>query len=406
MHQLLEQQLRQWLGSHSPDLPPQLLAAIDETYRQADATKAELETEIQQARELEAVGRVAGGIAHDFNNLLTVIKGYCDLCLRLSEQDDTPVSKGLQQIAQATERAAEMTVQLLALSRRRKPDPTMLDLNTVMRDFHPMLRRLVDEDISLDVVTDAAEATIFADRGHLQQLLLNLVIHVRESTAQGNTITLKTIPWSDRGNLSDSFDDQPISDQSVLLTVAIPTSTKSLRRATGLSVLSHLTEGLGGTLAVSRDQGLVGLVVVLPLHNPTADGKLLKSAVNGTAAPTRILVVEDEEPVRLMLEALLTDQGHTVTLSPGPEQALQHFDAHRDSVDLLVTDIVMPGMHGPQMAEIMKASRPDLAVLFISGYDPAARERRGAPAPGGAFLQKPFDSATLSLKIREVLGLV
>lgn len=402
MHKVLEQQLSQWLGDTSRPLPAGLIEAIDQAYQQADAVEAELKAEIQAARELQAVGRIAGGIAHDFNNLLTVIKGYCDLGLRLSAQDDGPVTKALEQISEATGRAAEMTVQLLALSRRRKPDPVHLDLGRVLNELQPMLRRLAEGGNQLILEISDSPSPILADRGRLQQLLLNLVICAFEALSAPGSVTLRAIRWAEASHLHKALADSQISRNGVLLLAEISASEARSKPTVGLSALHNLVKEMGGEVTVG-DGPPQAWVVSLPLHQPAAvDLPQISTQVPLSSA--RILVVEDEEPVRMMLEALLTDQGHRVTLAPGPEDALAYFKAHSDQIDLLVTDIVMPGMHGPQMAQMMKGDRPDLAVLFISGYDPDARERRGAPAPGGAFLQKPFDAATLNLKIREVLS--
>ena len=407
MHKLLEQQLRQWIGDQWDGLPDGLIEAIDETYKQSDAEVERLRRETRQARELEAVGRVAGGIAHDYNNLLTVIKGYCDLCKRLADEE-TPLGGGLVQISQATERAAEMTLQLLALSRRRKPESSDWNVNRVTQDLQPTLRRLLAADVKLELELEAEDAVIHGDRGRLQQLLLNLVIQAHDGLSAGDTIRLATRISSADGDAFPATHFQPkVSGRRLLLLSATAQAQDPGRERTrGLSVLTGLAAELGGGLHLEETEPLT-LTVALPLlsgavqEEPSIEDSM--TTTNSALQQARILVVEDEEPVRLMLEALLTDQGHSVTLSPDPEHALEHFGPRGEGIDLLVTDIVMPGMHGPEMAEIMRKIRPDLAVLFISGYDPAARERRGAPAPGGAFLQKPFDASTLSQKIREVL---
>ena len=398
MHKLLEQQLRQWLGEQTDALPRPLVEALDATYRQAEDEMERLRHETRQARELEAIGRVAGGIAHDYNNLLTVIKGYCDLCLRLAPEG-SPLGGGLTQISQATERAAEMTRQLLALSRRRKAEDADWDVHRILQDMLPSLKRLLDGDQTLHLHPEARDSLIHGDRGRVQQLLLNLVIQLHEGLGPGAEIHLRTAgPEPATPGL---FRPEPVDAGRLLLCGHAECAEPGPRRR-GLSVLSSLAAELGGGLRV-EDDTFSHLTVALPLKAAAVPIADQPSGEHGVEAPTRILVVEDEEPVRFMLEALLTDQGHHVTLSPGPTDALRRFAERVESFDLLITDIVMPDMYGPEMAEIMRRERPDLPVLFISGYDPAARERRGAPAPGGAFLQKPFDAATLGQKIKEVL---
>ena len=404
MHKTLEQQLRRQSGEPHKELPTELIEAIDLAYHRADAVEAELRAQIQEGRELQAVGRIAGGIAHDFNNLLTVIKGYCDLGLRLSQQNEGPVPQALQQISEATERAAEMTVQLLALSRRRKPEPVQLDLNQVLDELQPMLRRLVEGESSIHVHLSDSPAPILVDRGRLQQMLLNLVISAFEALPGPGSVSLRVTHWSDAPGLHTLLTSSEIARNSVLLVIEMPESaTLQADASAGHTAVRNLVHELKGELVLGGSSAQ-HWIVCLPRHQPPTTVELPTASPSPSLSRARILVVEDEEPVRLMLEALLTDQGHSVTLAPGAEDALAHFRAHPNQIDLLVTDIVMPGMHGPKMAQVMKQDRPDLAVLFISGYDPDARERRGAPAPGGAFLQKPFDAATLNLKIREVLS--
>lgn len=410
MHKTLEQQLRRLSGDPGKELPSELLDAVDRTYRRADAVEAELRAQIQKARELQAIGRIAGGIAHDFNNLLTVIKGYCDLGLRLADHDEGPVSKALEQISEATERAAEMTFQLLSLSRHRKLDPVQLDLNRVLDELQPMLRRLAKDESTLGVQLSESPAPILADRGRLQHMLLNAAVAAFEAQSQPGPVTLRVTHWAEAPDLHTLLNGCESARDDLLLVIEGPdpaSSEPSLEHSPTAdpdgptAALRHQVEELNGELILD-DGSTHTWVVCLPRHQHTVFET--PPAARSLVAGARILVVEDEEPVRLMLEALLTDQGHSVTLAPGPEDALAHFKTHSSQIDLLVTDIVMPGMHGPKMAQVMKQERPDLAVLFISGYDPDARERRGAPAPGGAFLQKPFDAATLNLKIREVLS--
>ena len=405
MHKLLEQQLRQWVGDQADALPKQLVDAIDETYRQAEADMERLRRETRQARELEAIGRVAGGIAHDYNNLLTVIKGYCDLCKRLAPED-TPLGGGLVQISQATERAADMTRQLLSLSRRRKPEDADWDLHRIVGDMQSTLKRLLDGDQRLELELNATDAVTRCDRGRLQQLLLNTVIQAQDGLGAGGVIHLSTETLAGPGTVT--YRPQPRDGRLLLLRTRAECADPPAGRSRGPAVLDALAQELGGGLRIEDGEPYI-IDVVLPLKADAAPKNHTAPAPGGSdlalgADQTRILVVEDEEPVRFMLEALLTDQGHRVTLSPGPKDALERFGERGDGFDLLITDIVMPDMYGPEMAERMRQARPDLPVLFISGYDPAARERRGAPAPGGAFLQKPFDASTLDQKIREVLS--
>ncbi len=415
MHKTLEEQLRRLSGDPDRDLPGELIEAVDRAYHRADAVEAELRAQLQEGRELQAIGRIAGGIAHDFNNLLTVIKGYCDLGLRLSSQDDGPVPKALQQISEATDRAVELTIQLLALRRRSKLDSEQLDLGRVLNELQPMLRRLAKGGSSLEVRPSGFSAPMLADRGRLQQMLLNAVISAFEAQTQPSTVSLRVTHWAESPELHTLLSARETARSDLLLVVehgdpssSSPGSTSSTdspaemtASPADLTTLRALVEELNGEL-VMGDGSTPTWVVCLPRHQQSVVEPV--PAAGAVLPGARILVVEDEEPVRLMLEALLTDQGHSVTLAPGPEDALAHFETHSSQIDLLVTDIVMPGMLGPKMAQMMKRERPDLAVLFISGYDPDARERRGAPAPGGAFLQKPFDAATLNLKIREVLS--
>lgn len=382
-----------------------------------------LEAQVRQAQKMEAVGRVAGGVAHDFNNLLTVIKGYCDLCQRQIEEDEGPLARSLRQIAKAAERAADMTSQLLAFSRQQKLEPRVVDLDAITLDFQPMLRRLIAEDVALTLRLGAETATVLADPGRLQQVLLNLVINARDAMPGGGSIHISTESIYLVPGAGNPFgDDLPAGDY-VLMQVAddgegmapevrnqifepfFTTKDKGRGTGLGLATVYGIVRQSGGAITVESSPG-VGTVFSLALPVALASDYpvvIRDPILEPPAARARILVVEDEEPVRLMLEALLLEQGHQVFLAASPEQALREFGSPEPELDLMVTDIVMPGMYGPELADRLRTVRPELRVLYISGYDPAARERRGAPRAGGAFLQKPFDAATLERKIQEVL---
>ena len=387
--------------------------------------RKQLEAQFMEAQKMEAVGRLAGGIAHDFNNILTVISGYSELLLRRQTQDKRYYVKDIEEIKKAAERASSLTRQLLAFSRRQILQSKVLDVNTVIRDMENMLRRLISEDIEL--ITALAEdlGSIKADQGQLEQVILNLAVNARDAMPQGGKLIIET---------SNVYLDQAYAGQyrdvktGPYILLALSDNGRGMNEA----ATSHVFEpffttkepGKGTGLGLATVHGIInqseghvrvysqlGLGTSFKVYLPRVDEKptgnepqLTKfGAMMGTET---ILVVEDEPMVRTLIQHTLAKQGYTVLTSSNGAEALRTFEEHQGTIDLLLTDLVMPGgINGRQLAEQIVSRQPTLKVLHMSGYSNEAITNHGLLNEQSRFLQKPFTPTILVAKVHEVLNL-
>jgi len=370
-----------------------------------------LEEQLRQAQKMEAVGRLAGGVAHDFNNLLTVILGYGSLLLEQTQPGD-PMYEPIRMIRATAERAAALTRQLLAFSRKQILMPVVLDLNTVVTELEPMLRRLIGEDIRL--VTDLATGlgAIKADRNQLEQVLLNLVVNARDAMPTGGRLTIAT-----------HNEDQPPGESCVVLTVRDNGhgmdehtrahlfepffTTKEVGKGTGLGLATvyGIVQQSGGRITVESALGAgAAFRIALPrVEGVEAPAQTLTARPESGRGRETILLVEDEEMLRDLARIVLRKNGYKVLDAPHGAEALSICQSHEGTIDLLVTDVVMPILSGRELADRILLLRPDIQVLFVSGYTDDAVVRNGVMAEDVQFLHKPFTPATLASKVREVL---
>ncbi len=383
--------------------------------------RRQLEEQLRQSQRMEAIGRLAGGVAHDFNNLLTAITSYCDLAEDGREDPSGERRTSIGGIRGAADRAAELTQQLLAFSRRQVLELTPLDVNAVVSEHAPMLQRLLGEDVAVVLSLDPDVATVTMDAGQLVQVLMNLAVNARDAMPDGGTLTIESE--------NVELDCAPttsgcVSGPHVLLAVSDTGSgidaetqarmfepfftTKETGKGTGLglSTVLGIVEQSGGRLSVYSEPGVgTTFKIYMPSLAGTARSDLEAPAAAGAgerpSGCERILLVEDNDAVRDPLAAVLADLGYDVIAAPGPEEALRL--AAGAEIDLLVTDVVMPAMNGRQLAERLLPDHEGMHVLYISGYTDDAVIARGVIDPGTAFLQKPFGADRLALKIRELL---
>ena len=370
-----------------------------------------LEEQLHHSQRLEAVGRLAGGVAHDFNNLLMVISGYSQMLLDTMHPGD-PARDDLEQVTKAAKRATDLTHQLLAFSRRHVARPALINLNALLADMYRMLRRVMGEDIEL--ITDLAPdvKTVHADPGQIEQVVLNLAVNARDAMPNGGTFTIRTaaervtpdlesaggLPASDYAMLSLS-DTGVGMDERVQSRMFEPFfTTKEHGTGLGLSTSYGIVKQSGGDIQVDSKpgHGTVFRIYLPALERPSEDLAVPREspALSGTET---ILLVEDEEGVRHVVEAMLKRHGYQVLSSNSASEALSLAERYSGPIDLLISDMVMPGMSGRKMAECLTAQRPAIKVLYVSGYgEPVDSQARAA------FLQKPFTSEDLALKIREV----
>jgi nitrogen-specific signal transduction histidine kinase/CheY-like chemotaxis protein len=387
---------------------------------------------------MEAVGRLASGIAHDFNNLLTAIKGYSGLLLSSLDESETPLPtdrnvnkdtldlasmrEDLEEIDRATEHAATLIRRLMAFGRKQVLQPQVLDLNMVVMNAERMLRRLIGEDI--DLVTDLSEDTgkVTADPSQLEQIIMNLAINARDAMPHGGQLALATDNYKlTKNDIERPVDAKPgeyvvltVSDTGIGMDKEVRAhlfepffTTKEVGKGTGLGLATvhGIVAQSGGGIEVDSELGQgttfrIYLPRVIQTARPETQQPGTKALPRGQET---ILVVEDEEFVRDLTTRILEQQGYTVLTASHPEEAIKHSQEHKNTIHLLVTDVVMPEMGGRELATRLAFARPEMKILYVSGYTDDAIMRHGILDRDLAFLQKPFTLATLSSKVREVL---
>ncbi|MCU1238174.1 MAG: sensor hybrid histidine kinase [Candidatus Solibacter sp.] len=369
-----------------------------------------LEEQFLQSQKLESLGRLAGGIAHDFNNLLMVITGYSELLLGDPEVGPRTLA-GLREIKSAGERGAELTEQLLAFSRKRLGQPRPLSLNAVIRESQSMLERVLGEDVRLVVALDPEAPTIRADRGQMHQVLMNLVVNAREAMPQGGELHIETAHSVEDGS---SFVRVRVADTGVGMDertrqhVFEPFfTTKSTAKGTGLglaTVFGVITQA-GGRITVSSEPGDGSeFTIFLPgIPTPAKTEPAAETTAPASSGWGTVLVVEDQEDVRRLTVLILKSLGYDVLEAADANEAMAVSEGFRGTIRLMLTDVIMPGMNGRQLAERMAVLRPEMKVVFMSGYTDRIMSPNGVLDSSVAYLQKPFSSEQLSAKVRQVL---
>ena len=379
-----------------------------------------LEAQYQQAQKMEAVGRLAGGVAHDFNNLLTVILGFCELLLVDRDPDD-PRLADIAEIQKAGERAAGLTRQLLAFSRKQIIEPTRLDLNAVMADLQGLLGRLIGEDVKVVLGLQPGLARIIADRGQVVQIVMNLVVNARDAMPNGGTLRIETAnvqldehyAQTHLGVKPGAYVVLTVSDTGTGMTPQVQArlfepffTTKEPGKGTGLGLATvyGIVMRSGGSVGVYTEIGK-GSSFKVYLPRTDAAESVVDTPVpmaRPRAGTQTVLVVEDEDALRELAKRLLERQGYTVLVASNAAEAVRLFEGN-PSIDILLTDVVMPGASGPELTKQLIEQRPALKVIYMSGYTEEAIVQYGVLKPGIAFLNKPFTSETLGEKIRDVL---
>jgi two-component system, cell cycle sensor histidine kinase and response regulator CckA len=367
-----------------------------------------LELQLRQAQKMEAVGRLAGGIAHDFNNLLTAVKGNVEL-LMMDAHDEELVA-GLDEIRNAAIRAAGLTHQLLAFSRKQVLQPKVLDLNKVITDMQSMLRRLIGEDIVLVASLDPDLARIKADPGQIEQVILNLAVNARDAMPRGGTLIFETRPARLPGStgahvelsVSDTGEGMDESVQARIFEPFFTTKEQGKGTGLGLSTVYGIVTQSGGDIRV---QSATGRGTTFRVYLPQVEEALPRAQSAGDQSVRQhgsgtVLLVEDEQAVRSLAERILARYGYTVLSAPHGDKALEIFHEHELPIDLLLTDVVMPGMSGPDLAARLTALQPELRVIFMSGYAGDALGMHGISETQHTFLEKPFAPDRLIREIR------
>ncbi|HYK10296.1 MAG TPA: ATP-binding protein [Gemmatimonadales bacterium] len=384
------------------------------------STQRALEAQLESAGKMEAIGRVAGGVAHDFNNLLTVILGSCEILIETLPAN-SQVRSDITDIRSAAMRASELTTQLLAFSRRQVLQPVVLDLNRSVEGMEQMVKRLIGEDVELAVRLDPALGTARADPGQIEQVIMNLAVNARDAMPQGGLLTIETA----NAELDATYSRvHPLASPGSYVMVAVSDSGVGMDEDTKAHVFEPFfttkEQGKGTGLGLATVYGIVrqsgGFIWVYSEPGQGATFKIYLPRVGGTPQPAErkepakvrhgtetILLVEDDPPVRAITRRVLVGLGYSVLPAHDGATALDIAATHRDPIQLVVTDAVMPRMSGQDLAATLRSRYPAMRLLLLSGYPGEAISRRGILVPGTAFLQKPFTVEALARKVRDVL---
>ncbi|MBI5710913.1 MAG: response regulator [Candidatus Eisenbacteria bacterium] len=388
---------------------------------QAEEALRRSEEQLVQAQRMEAIGKLAGGVAHDFNNLLTAIKGYGDLLLRKMDQD-SPLRPNAEEILRSANRAADLTRQLLAFSRKQMLVPKVLDLDAVVANMEKMLRRLIGEDIELVTRGRTAPGTVKADPGQLEQVILNLAVNARDAMPSGGRLTIETAnvdvaPGAPVDGASpppgryvmlsvrDTGDGMAPEVKAHIFEPFFTTKARGRGTGLGLSTVFGIVTQSGGHIVVDSEPG-AGTVfrIYLPrLDEAAAVEERPEARPTAPRGSETILLVEDEDQVRGAVQQTLLASGYTVLAAPDGAEAFRVFAQRHRDIRLVLTDVVMPRMSGKELCERVTALRPDMKVLFMSGYSDAEIVHEGVLEEGIAFIQKPFAPGELAARVREVL---
>jgi PAS domain S-box-containing protein len=378
-------------------------------------SRRELQEELRQAQKMEAVGRLAGGIAHDFNNLLTTMLGYASL-LQSELPAGGPEHESVLEIRAAAERAARLTQQLLAFSRKQVLSPHVLSLNGLIDGAASMLRHLIGENVDLVTRLDPELPTVRADRGQLEQVIVNLAINARDAMPDGGTLTIETRAARPEDAVGGRWVGLTVSDtgtgiepdvQARMFDPFFTTKAKGKGTGLGLSTVYGIVKQSGGTITVSSERGAgASFRILLPAVDESAEESKRSLTIPAVAGLETILLAEDEEKVRELVRGVLASSGYTVLVAKSGTEALELSSGHSGPIHLLLTDVVMPGLNGPQLVQRLLPYRPETKVLYMSGYTDDAIGPLGVLDGGAPFLQKPFTPDRLSKMVREVLGVV
>ncbi|MGH9670216.1 MAG: ATP-binding protein, partial [Terriglobales bacterium] len=382
--------------------------------------RMQLGEQLRQAQKREAVGRLAGGVAHDFNNVLTVVTGYTSMMLEQLPPGHE-MARDLREVAKASERATALTRQLLAFSRQQILQPKVMNLNSAALGVGKMLERLIGEDIELGMSLAADLGSVNADPGQIEQVIMNLAVNARDAMPEGGRLTFET--RNTRLNAAYSgahFRVEP--GEYVMLAVSdtghgmdaqtrarvfepfFTTKEKGKGTGLGLSTVYGIVKQSGGYIWVYSEPGL-GTTFKIYLPRVHAAAETLEEEMPLAASSFRketVLLVEDDDSLRELTRRILESNGYSVVAAAHPAEAEALFHRH-GPVDLLLTDVIMPGMSGKQLADRLTELQPGLCVIFMSGYTDEAIVHRGVLEPGTHFLQKPFSPHCLRAKLHEVL---
>ncbi|HEY82197.1 MAG TPA: response regulator [Dehalococcoidia bacterium] len=394
--------------------------------QQAEAEKEKMELQLRESQKMEALGRLAGGVAHDFNNLLTVIRVGSDMLLEALNRDDSK-RQDIEEIIKATERAASLTRQLLTFSRRQVLEPKVLNVNSVISDMDKMLLRLIGEDVQLETILEPKLKSIKADRGSIEQVIMNLVVNARDAMPNGGKITIRTenTILDEKGSAGiaeakpGEFVCVSITDTGIgmdketrehIFEPFFTTKAKGEGTGLGLSTVYGIVKQIGGWINVYSEPGQGATFrIYLPTLSDSAEGKSELSKETASSPELRgngerLLLVEDDELIRTATQRLLSETGYTVLSAGSAEEALAIFQREDGDFQLVICDVVLPDKSGVELADQLLALQPELRVILSSGYTDEKLRMSAVEEKGYPFLQKPYSTEKLLRSIKENIG--
>jgi signal transduction histidine kinase/ActR/RegA family two-component response regulator len=396
------------------------LAQALEERKRTEVERENLQEQLNQVQKMESVGRLAGGVAHDFNNMLGVILGHTELALMRADQSQ-PLCSDLQEIRKAAERSAKLVRQLLAFARKETIAPKVLDLNKTVAKTLIMLRRLIGEDIELAWLPDERECLVKMDTSQIDQILANLCVNARDAIGGVGKVIIETAPaifdeeycLNHAGYVSGEFVLLAVSDDGCGIAKETQDkifepffTTKAVGEGTGLglSTVFGIVKQNNGFINVYSEPGQgTTFKIYLPRHTAQAVFSKPDAAEPARRGNETILLVEDEPEILELGKIILENFGYSVLAAGSPDEAITLADKKAGEINLLMTDVVMPGMNGRELAERLASMIPDLTCLFMSGYTADVIAHRGVLDEGVYFIQKPFSMQTLGSKVREAL---
>jgi nitrogen-specific signal transduction histidine kinase/CheY-like chemotaxis protein len=390
------------------------------------SARGRLQEQLRQAQKMEALGMLAGGIAHDFNNLLTIISGYSQMLMASSHMSTERDRTAIEQVLKASQRAADLTGQLLAFSRRQNIQPKVLEVNQVVDQTATMLRRLIGEDIDLRIQKAPDAGRIHADAGQMQQMLINLVINSRDAMPEGGSLLIRTAN-AELGpdyigqhlgvrpgsyvvlEVSDTGEGMDPATRKRIFEPFFTTKPPGKGTGLGLSTVYGIVRQCGGSIDLYTEPGH-GTTFRVYLPRVINEARVTNEASEEQAERPEpagghetILLVEDEEGVRRMVRIALERRGYRVLVAASGPEALAAARAHGSAIDMVVTDMIMPHMNGRELARRLLEERPGMAVLYMSGYAGNNLQASGALDDDMVFLQKPFAPGALTSRVRALL---
>ncbi len=389
--------------------------------KRGDEERAALEDQLRQSQKMEAIGQLAGGVAHDFNNLLTVIKGYCQLSLA-ETKEGTPSTDALEVIGKAAEKAADLTRQLLAFSRRQIMEARVLDLNDLLQNLEKMLRRIIGEDIELVTSLNEDLGRVKADPGQIEQVVMNLAVNAKDAMSKGGKLIIETA----NVELDEAYARAHVSvtpGRYVMIAVSdtgagmapdvrnrvfepfFTTKGKGKGTGLGLSMVYGIVKQSNGNIWVYSEpaKGTTFKIFLPRVDEPVEKLKTQEAGEEFPRGSETILIVEDDREVRNLTVRILKRQGYAVLDGSYGDEAFNVCRQHKGPIHLLVTDVVMPGMDGRTLSECLSQLHPEMKVLYMSGYTDNAIVHRGVMGKGMNYIQKPFTVDALAKRVREVL---